>query len=320
MKKTAVFSIAAFLLGCGGTYLYMHYKSNSDLNIIRVNSPEYHFINPLLLIDNSHVDFPELDGLKNDIEKTINSAKDSGEVNNAAFYFRDLNSSKWTGFNESDLYSPSSMLKVVTLLAYLKAAESDPTILTQRVYFVDKPDTGQHYAPQEYLSPGMYSVRELLVQMIVNSDNSAMQTLNGLHPDQVYQVYQALQLPDPRLEADDFMSAEMYSRVWRSLYSSTYLSHQSSEEALKLLSYTTFNAGLVAGVASSTVVSHKFGEHTLLDSYGKPIENQLHDCGIIYYPQKPYLLCVMTRGESFPSLENFIKTVSTIVYSRVSKQ
>ena len=45
---------------------------------------------------------------------------------------------------------------------------------------------------------------------------------------------------------------------------------------------------------------------------------QLHDCGIIYYPGNPYLLCVMTRGDSFGELSSTIRDISDIIYGVVN--
>ncbi|MCX6719655.1 MAG: serine hydrolase [Candidatus Staskawiczbacteria bacterium] len=59
-----------------------------------------------------------------------------------------------------------------------------------------------------------------------------------------------------------------------------------------MLSKTTFNDGLVAGVPKGTTVSHKFGMYaTSKDENITDLE--LHDCGIIYYKTTPYLLCVV---------------------------
>jgi len=41
---------------------------------------------------------------------------------------------------------------------------------------------------------------------------------------------------------------------------------------------------------------------------------QLHDCGIVYYPQRPYVICVMTKGRDLDVLKNVIKGISEIVY------
>ena len=75
-----------------------------------------------------------------------------------------------------------------------------------------------------------------------------------------------------------------------------------SEKALGLLQKSEFHKGLVAGVPSGTIVAHKFGERDGL-TIG---EKQLHDCGIIYYPGNPYLLCVMTRGDNFDELAGVV--------------
>jgi hypothetical protein len=72
----------------------------------------------------------------------------------------------------------------------------------------------------------------------------------------------------------------------------------------------------VAGVPSGTVVAHKFGERVLPSKNVK----QLHDCGIVYYPQFPYVLCVMTRGNDFVTLQQAIKGVSDIVYREFDRQ
>jgi hypothetical protein len=83
-----------------------------------------------------------------------------------------------------------------------------------------------------------------------------------------------------------------------------------------LLSYTKFNKGIVAGVPD-VKVSHKFGEYSLLQD-GKLVKQELHDCGIVYYPKNHYLVCVMTKGNDFDVLSNVIEDVSRIVFEYVS--
>ena len=115
------------------------------------------------------------------------------------------------------------------------------------------------------------------------------------------------------------MSASQYSTFFRALYNGTYLPWGLSEQALGLLASTNFNNGLVSGVASSTIVAHKFGERTSQLQDGTFIGRELHDCGIVYYAANPYLLCVMTKGQgTFPQLAGVISTVSKLVYTYVA--
>jgi hypothetical protein len=88
-----------------------------------------------------------------------------------------------------------------------------------------------------------------------------------------------------------------------------------SEKALSYLAETTFDKGLVAGVPEAVAVAHKFGEAGREDG-----SLQFHDCGIVYYPGRPYILCVMTRGGSFEPLYAAVADISRTVYEEVRRQ
>jgi hypothetical protein len=59
----------------------------------------------------------------------------------------------------------------------------------------------------------------------------------------------------------------------------------------------------------SLAVAHKFGERELPNGI-----KQLHDCGIVYLPKHPYLLCIMTRGTDYDRLSTVISTISKKIY------
>ncbi len=88
-----------------------------------------------------------------------------------------------------------------------------------------------------------------------------------------------------------------------------------SSRALELLTKTAFNDGLRAGVPENIEVAHKFGERILPNNI-----QQLHDCGIVYIPNKPYLLCIMTRGKDMHTLQGVIEEISSSVYAEVNPQ
>ena len=83
-----------------------------------------------------------------------------------------------------------------------------------------------------------------------------------------------------------------------------------SEHALSLLAQSGYDVGIKAGVPKDVEVAHKFGERSGFEGDLK----QLHDCGIIYYPENPYLLCVMTQGQNFDDLSATIGMISKMVY------
>jgi hypothetical protein len=79
---------------------------------------------------------------------------------------------------------------------------------------------------------------------------------------------------------------------------------------------TEFDQGIVAGVPKGVTIAHKFGEREVV---GEP-EKQLHDCGIVYYPKHPYLICIMTRGSDFEKLAQGIRELSELVYKEIDEK
>jgi hypothetical protein len=62
------------------------------------------------------------------------------------------------------------------------------------------------------------------------------------------------------------------------------------------------------------VIANKFG----IRSENDDKDQQLHDCGIIYYPNHPYLLCVMTKGNDVNEMEKVIQDISKSVFDEIN--
>ncbi len=132
-------------------------------------------------------------------------------------------------------------------------------------------------------------------------------------------VYKSLSLNIPENGLKYEISPKDYSLFLRVLFNSTYLSEKNSEKALMILSKAKFADGLVARLPKGIVVAHKFGEYANGSDY--QIDSvELHDCGIIYAPKNPYLLCVMTRGKEIKNLKTTISEISKIVYDQISSE
>ncbi len=326
----AICIIAAFGSGLGiGWWMHKGYAPQ-QFQSVHEGSADYTYINPLLFVkipeDKSTPGYIQL---KNDITAYADKTIADGKALDLSIYFRNMNSSQWIAIHPDETFSPASMLKVVTLISVLRAAESDPKLLSTPIIL--KGDDTELVGSQ-VLFPvenpirvgNTYTVKELLEHLIISSDNVANSALVQLIGDaKVEKTYADLQMPKPE-EAVNGYTAQQYSRLFRVLYNATYLSRPLSEQVLELLSKTTFTQGIVAGVPKATTVSHKFGVRTVLSDDSTPTSEkvsyrELHDCGIVYHPQHPYFICVMTRGEDFSVLESIIRDISKMTWNEVDQ-
>lgn len=332
MKKTLIIvsaiglAAAAFSLGlfCTKKNQPVEPPPNGNLELRQNNNnnnSSYNFINPLLECSEiNNISNKKINKIKSRVLNFItDDKKNSSDF--IAVYFRDLNNGPWFGVNEKENFTPKSLLKVPLLMCWLKIIEANPGIIEQKVFF-EKSFPGQYwqyYKPKQEIEPGReYSVKNLIEAMIKYSDNSAALILNRMiTPEELYNIYKDLGVEEPK-DQQYVLSVRTYASFFRILFNATYASKPLSELALTLLSETDFKDGLRAGVPEHIAVAHKFGEYDIDGEINK--RKQLHDCGIVYYPDQPYILCVMTRGDDFNALAADIKNISRLVYEGVREE
>lgn len=323
IKKIIGISCISLISFSAGVIAYPNIFNNQDSpKEIRKNF-DYKFINPLLECDSVSISQDKnLATLKKSLEFIINQDTGTGKISFASIYYRDLNNGPWFGINEKEYFSPASLIKVPVLIAYLKDAESDSSILNKKIINTKTFDySQQNITPTLMLELNKeYTIEDLLNQMIIYSDNAAYELLlDNIDNSKIFNVYKDLDVDISKAQNDpngNIITVKDYSSFFRILFNASYLNQKMSEKALNILSQTQYSKGLVAGVPTNTSISHKFGERQFLPSR----EKQLHDCGIVYLTKKPYLLCVMSRSGDFNQAAGFIKEVSKTVYTYISKE
>lgn len=306
----------AFVLGMLVMYFIPHHEEGiAELRDVS----GYKYVSPLLACGEVSDAMPaDIQDMRDAVEEIVADAKRSGSAAEVAVYFRDLRNGPWFGVNDETVFAPGSLLKVPMMMAYLKRLGTDPSIAEKKLLFEAPVSIAQqNIAVKNPMTPGTeYTADELLNRMIKGSDNDAAMLLYTLIGGmETNRVYTELGLPAPLAGRDYEVSVQFYATFFRILYNATYLSPEMSERALELLTQVEYKDGLVAGVPGNIQVAHKFGER----KYDDGSQSQLHDCGIVYAPGRPYTLCVMTLGNDLDRQSRVIADISREVYSRFTK-
>jgi len=316
-SKTAIFIILFFVLGIimgafGYKIIYGRAKCASTQ---RLNLDNNSLTNPILECEQFQDSDLTLVTVKSKLNDFIRKSIDNKSVTYISVYVRDLNNGPWIGINEKKDFSPSSLLKVPIMMAFYKIAENNPALLGRQVKYENETNSmfQRYFPPKKTLRLGeTYTINELIERMIIYSDNIAKDLLlQNIDFNDIVRIHTDLGLVAPNVDDPQsfLMSVKNYSSFFRILYNASYLSRQMSEKALELLTRVDFDEGLSLGLPKDIKIAHKFGEADLSSGI-----KQLHDCGIVYYPGSPYLICVMTQGKSLRDLTNVIKEISSIVY------
>jgi beta-lactamase class A len=311
--------IVGYTVGC-----YLHYHAPDAFNESRLHDySSAQLTNPLLECAEQSEEI--LIGDRAKIEKTVQTYVDKaitqGVVTDAAIYFRDLNNGPWFGINERDKFTPGSLLKLPLTMSYYWREDRERHVLDEVIEVVKLPDNianESNYGSDAPLVPGVYSVRDLIGYMLKESSNDAAAVLADVAgKSQIKSTYEDLGIESPTMGQDYEIDVKTFGAFLRVLYNASYIGQPGSEELLATLTQVSFRDGLVAGVPSNIKVAHKFGTRVIGTGAGS---RQLHDCGIVYAPKTPYVLCVMTRGNESKNLSYFIAEVSKRVYNGVTNE
>jgi beta-lactamase class A len=268
----------------------------------------------------------ELKPFQYKVNALIEGTLKQGMVTAVAVYFRDLNNGNWFGINEHDKFSPRSLLKIPLMIAYFKWAETNPLVLRKTLTSV-KANAGTeevNNGPATNLEPRQaYTVNDLIYRMIVHDDAAAYSLLYANLPaGRLDKIFKDLYVEYDPHRQEDSLSLNAFAAFYRVLFNASYLSEEMSEKALRYLSKSTFRDGMSSGIPPNIDIASKHGERTIsIKEDGEEKElTQLHEFGIIYHPNRPFILGIMVRGDDFDNLVKAIREITHLVYEEVDLQ
>ncbi len=250
------------------------------------------------------------------------------EAVSISFYFRDLVNGNRFGIGENDRFSPMSLLKLPLMIAYFKWAETNPLVLRRSLTYAGggTPTEPKHIKPLTELTPGKhYIVNDLIFRMIAYDDSAAYTLLLANIPHgRLDKIFKDLNVEYDPLKAreEDSMSLGSFSGLYRVLFNASYLNEEMSEKALRYLSKTEFRDGMASGIPPGIDIACKHGERAVSVTVNGAKEEiyQLHEIGIIYHPNRPFLIGVVARGDDFDNLKKVIRDITRLVYDEVDQQ
>ncbi len=279
------------------------------------------WVHPVLACELNHdAADARLEPVRLRLAEAVANARSAGGVDDIAVYVRDLVDGGAVGIDADHRFPPASLLKTPVLMGVLRAAVSQPNLMSKKVKMPAAwPDS--EVPPEGTLEVGReYSIAELVEAMILKSDNDAKDLLiSALGSDLILDVLKDFGLAQGDMDMfARIVTPRTYARVFEALYNAIYVEPDASSYALSLLARSEFTAGIVQGTPEGVRVANKFGYR--IDDRADPPKRFLHDCGIVYQPQRPFVLCIMTRGDTIKRLTQVVQDIARVVYRATSER
>lgn len=228
-----------------------------------------------------------------------------------AFYFEYLPTGVSIGVNEKEELDASSLIKVPTAMAYFYQLENSGLSSVDPVVTLEKKHIDSGFGGLWQKGEGAkIRLSEALRLALVLSDNTASNVVaSQVSADQFIRVYEGLDIDITRVESQHIsIGAKSYASIFKALYLASIINREHSEKILEYLTQTPFNDKLVAGVPEGVKVSHKIGVYQ-----GKAYQ----DCGIVYVPERPYMLCMMSISDEKDAVVR-MRDLSRVIYTYVT--
>ena len=231
-------------------------------------------------------------------------------------YFEYLPSGISIGVNDREEVKLASLSKVPLVMSILKKVERKhltlDTKLTLREEWLDK----KFGSLWQKGAGATFTVEELINYSLKESDNTAYEALfSQLSGADINEVYDNLDIQISNEQGSNYplVSPKSYSSIFRSLYLSSFLNQEGSTFILDILTKTIFNDKIPAGLPKEILVAHKIGTYERQDT-----SEDVHiDCGIVYFPNRPYTLCIFVQDSNEQALKH-MSYISKIVYEYLS--
>lgn len=242
-----------------------------------------------------------------------------------AFYVEDLNTGAWIGWQERDEFIPASLLKVPLAIGVMKKIDSGQWSLNT-TFEMDARYKDKSFGSLWQVENGTpLTVDRLIKEMFQYSDNTAANIFfDKLTSEERDNIYYHIGIINPEAPFEQASNRPLFKKlspkdlvtVFRALYNATYLTRNSSNYLLEILTQTKFDKIIASDIPEDVPVAHKIANFFTKDP--KQPKN-FHDCGIVFLPEHPYLYCAMTKDLNAEEAKQFIIDIGNKTYGYFNK-
>ncbi len=283
-----------------------------DFNAVKAEIAKYNLLDPARSVVEQENFFSTIEPVRRQMKEIV--AKYEKDGNKIGVYFEFLNTGANVSINQDARFWPASLSKMPTIFVVMRRVEDGKWKLSNELVLFEE-DKDDRFG-ELYKKPvgTKFTIEELIKETLINSDNTAHKILvRNLSGEEYTDMFEALGM-EQLFNEDYNITAKEYSRVFRALYNASYLNRNNSQQLLQWLSESKFNEFVGAGIDPDIVFSHKIGEEFK--------EVVFLDSGIVYVPNRPYLITIMVEVEDGGGVEHaqeIMKELSKSAYDYVSQ-
>lgn len=242
----------------------------------------------------------------------------------------DLNTGVRWSHNENRKFYAASVIKVPIMAAAFSLAREGKLSLEDRVRLTKEMQVGGAGVLQ-HLNPGLeLSIRDLVILMIIQSDNTATNmVIDAVGKEKIRETmeqlgmrnstfYNKLMIVPAQTEGTNLITAADMASCFKSLATGKAASSHDSSEMIDILKRQQVTDGLpsrlpnrtasVLGVLPAWKVAHKTGT----------VENIQHDAGILYTEDQSVMIIVLSEGVPHQSAKEIMGKITREIYDQYS--
>lgn len=251
----------------------------------------------------------------------------SGLPVTAGIYFEYLTTGTSININGKHEFYRASLVKLPVVMRTYKYIEQGKLSLDD-VLTVESKQIDKNYGHLWERGVGTkLTVRELIRYVLQDSDNTAFNVLyekvnvqlrgDGPGGDAVSDdIYDYLDIPRATSGITPMITPKNYSSILKSLFFAAYLRFEHSNDILQVMSGEHQEHWLRRGIRDGIPVADKIGVYN-----AEPASQHVFsDCGIVYYPERNYILCVMINTNDQSKASDILQSVSQRVFDYIDQR
>lgn len=288
---------------------YWAFRMGTSEPVVEKHSKDYPLIDPSRSFIAQKDFLVNLQPLR---EKLAPIYKEFGEKN-ISLYIEFMNTGANISYNPDARMYPASLIKMPVAIAAAKKVETGEWRWDSELVLMER-DIDDRFGDLAKEPIGTrLTIERLLKLLLVDSDNTAFNILlRNLGRGAIEQYLTDTGLME-LFDANQNVTAREYTRIFRSLYTSSYLTRELSQKILSLLD-STEHTYLARPIGGKVPFPHKFGTNLELNVFA--------DAGILYIKNRPVIMTVFYKGEAKDSAERideFFSRVATVTYEYFAK-